>query len=54
MARSVEEHAIVINAIAAGQTTAAQAAMTSHVNLLGEEIVGFLRTFGTSLEHDRV
>lgn len=54
MARSVEEHAMVINAIAAGQTTAAQAAMTSHVNLLGEEIVGFLRTFGTPLGHDKV
>ena len=45
MARSVIEHAAVIDAIANGDGQTAQTAMTGHVNLQGEEIINFLRTF---------
>ena len=45
MARSLIEHAAVIDAIANGDGQAAQTAMTGHVNLQGEEIINFLRTF---------
>ena len=45
MARSVIEHAAVIEAIANGDGQTAQTAMTGHVNLQGEEIINFLRTF---------
>ena len=45
MARSVIEHAAVIEAIAKGDGKTAQTLMTEHVNLQGEEIINFLRTF---------
>jgi DNA-binding GntR family transcriptional regulator len=45
MKKSVVEHTAVIEAIAQGDARTAQTAMKSHVNLQGEEIINFLRTF---------
>ena len=46
MKKSINEHAQVISAIAQGDAQAAQAMMTKHVNLQGEDIINFLRSFG--------